>query len=167
MARIPRLVLTSGNACYHIITRGNQKQTIFTDEEDRKKYLNILAHYKKRYYFWIYSYCLMPNHVHLILEPNEKWASISQIMQGINLTYCQWFNVRHGKVGHLWQGRFKSFIISKDAYLLSCINYIEFNPVRAGITSDPVDYLWSSCKYRLLGAENRLLSIPELETKLT
>lgn len=166
MSRMPRLILYADNACYHIIARGNQKQNIFIEEEDREKYMFIIKHYKKRYRFWLYSFCLMANHIHLILEPNNSWGSISQIMQGINLTYCQWFNTKYAKNGHLWQGRFKSYLIQKNEYLIHCMNYVELNPVRAGLVENPLNYMWSSHKYRVLGIENELINVPRLETML-
>jgi len=167
MSRIPRLALYADNICYHIIARGNQKQNIFMEWDDREKYMNILCHYKKKYHFWLYSFCLMANHIHLILEPNNLRGTISQIMQGINLMYCQWFNAKYNKNGHLWQGRFKSYLIQKNEYLMHCINYIELNPVRAGIVESPLEYTWSSYKYRILGIKNEVLDTPRLETKLS
>ncbi len=167
MPRIPRLILQADNVCYHIIARGNQKQNIFLEDRDRDQYMSILRHYKKKYRFWLYSFCLMANHVHLILEPDNLQGSISQIMHGVNLVYCKWFNEKYAKNGHLWQGRFKSYIVQKNEYLINCVNYVELNPVRAGLIKNPLDYMWSSHKYRVLGIENGLLNIPKLEAMLT
>lgn len=101
----------------------------------------------------------MQNHVHLILEV-RKPKDLSKIIQGLNLAYARWFNKRYNKVGHLWQGRFKSMIIEKDKYVLDCINYIEANPLRANIKLTPLDYPWSSLKARVLGDKTTLLDIP-------
>ncbi|MFH1269682.1 MAG: transposase [Candidatus Omnitrophota bacterium] len=154
MTRGPRLVIS--NACYHIIQRGNQKQKIFLEEADFRKYLEILFHYKRKYHFKLYAYCLMPNHIHLILEV-KKESDLSKIMQGIDLTYTLWFNKKYKKVGHLWQGRFKNMIIQKDGYLLDCLNYIEYNPLRANLASSPLEYEWSSWKDRTLNRKSELL----------
>lgn len=141
MPRIARV--TMDNAVYHIITRGNQKQLVFKGLEDYKEYLQLLAKYKKRYRFKLYCFCLMPNHVHMILEVAQPCV-VNKIMRGLNLSYTLYFNDRHKTVGHLWQDRFKSKIIQKDAYLLECISYIETNPLRASLTSRIEEYPWSS-----------------------
>lgn len=154
MPRGSRLLVP--NVCYHIIQRGNQKQNIFLEDEDFKNYLEIVLHYKRKYGFKLYAYCLMPNHIHLILEV-KKVSDLAKIMQGIALTYTLWFNKKYKKVGHLWQGRFKNMVIQKDKYLIDCLNYIECNPVRANLTSSPLDYSWSSWKYRTLNIESKLL----------
>ena len=98
----------------------------------------------------------MPNHVHLIVEV-KKVNDLAKIMQGISLTYTIWFNKKYGEVGHLWQGRFKSLVIQKDRYLIDCLNYIEYNPLRANLIKSPLDYMWSSWKYRSLNVKSRLL----------
>ena len=110
MSRMQRLIIN--NASYHIMVRGNQKQITFIEEEDFAKYLDLLRHYKREYGFKLYGYCLMPNHVHLILEV-EDGIDLSKIMQGLNQAYTLWFNKKYEKVGHLWQGRYKSMVIQK------------------------------------------------------
>ena len=107
--------ITTEKACYHIITRGNQKQTVFKDPSDYQKYLLLLTRYKNKYKFMLYCFCLMPNHVHLIIEV-DKAEQLNRIMRGLNLSYTLYFNFKYEKVGHLWQDRFKSKIIEKDAY---------------------------------------------------
>ncbi|MFH1888481.1 MAG: transposase [Candidatus Omnitrophota bacterium] len=159
MTRGPRLIIP--NVCYHIIQRGNQKQKIFLEDVDFNKYLEILVHYKRKYHFKLYAYCLMPNHIHLIIEV-KKINDLGKLMQGIDLTYTIWFNKKYNKVGHLWQGRFKNMIIQKDQYLVDCLNYIEYNPVRADLTSSPLGYEWSSWKSRTLNRGSGLLD-PILE----
>lgn len=160
MPRGQRLLIP--NVCYHIIQRGNQKQNIFLEDADFRKYLQILLHYKRKYGFKLYAYCLMPNHIHLIVEVKEV-NNLAKIMQGISLTYTLWFNKKYGKVGHLWQGRFKNMIIQKDRYLIDCLSYIEYNPLRANLTSSPFDYMWSSWKYRTLNIKSNLLDrVPNL-----
>ncbi len=143
----PRLLIP--NACYHLITRGNQKQTVFIDNRDYKACLLFLRKYKKCYGFLLYGYCLMPNHIHLVGETSDP-AFLSKFMQGFLRSYTAYFNKKYKKVGHLWQGRFKSKVIVKDGYLIDCIHYAELNPVRAGIVKTAGDYLWSSYKERVL-----------------
>ncbi|MCM8799613.1 MAG: transposase [Candidatus Omnitrophica bacterium] len=156
----PKRVVLDG-AVYHITVRGNQKQKTFLEEVDFLNYFKILRHYKKKYRFKLYAYCLMPNHVHLILEV-ENSKNLSKIMQGINLSYTIYFNKKYQKVGHLWQGRYKSKIIQKDKYLIDCIEYVELNPVRSGLVENPFDYPWSSWRERF-GKENKhLIDTPQL-----
>lgn len=128
---------------YHIVSRGNNREPVFNDRKGFEKYLEICKRYKEKYEFKIYHWVLMNNHVHLLLETMED-CSLSKIMQGINLAYTLWFNKEHGRVGHLWQDRFKSTVIEKDSYLLECGRYIERNPLRAMLVVDPKDYPWSS-----------------------
>ncbi|MBM3248003.1 MAG: transposase [Candidatus Omnitrophica bacterium] len=159
MSRSARLVLD--NVCYHVITRGNQRQQVFFKEEDFEKYLGILTKYKKKYHFAVYGYCLMPNHAHLLIGLDDK-ADLAKVMQGINQSYTRYFNFRYKKSGHLWQGRFKSMVIYKDEYLLNCVKYIELNPIRAKIIDNPLDYQWSSYKTRTIGTQSALLDTPKL-----
>jgi putative transposase len=143
------------------MVRGNQKQITFIKEEDFAKYLDLLRHYKREYGFKLYGYCLMPNHVHLILEV-EDGIDLSKIMQGLNQAYTLWFNKKYEKVGHLWQGRYKSMVIQKNKYMLDCLEYVELNPIRANISKSPFDYPWSSWKARLGYMKDGLLDAPEL-----
>jgi len=159
MVRVGRL--TFDNSVYHVMARGNQKQVTFREKEDFMKYLDLLRHYKRRYLFRLYGYCLMPNHVHLILEV-AKGRDLGKIMQGLNLTYTIWFNEKYKKVGHLWQGRYKSMIIQKDKYLFHCIEYVESNPIRANLANSLFDYPWNSWQTRFGHKENLILDAPEI-----
>jgi putative transposase len=159
MPRAPRLIMD--NASYHIIARGNQKQHTFLEEEDFVKYLDLLRHYKRKYNFRLYGYCLMPNHIHLILEI-KSGSDLGKLMQGLNQTYTIWFNEKYKKVGHLWQGRYKSMIIEKDRYMFACIEYVELNPLRANIVKSPFDYPWNSWQVRFGYKKDSLLDIPVL-----
>lgn len=145
--------VTFENSVYHIITRGNQKQTVFLDMADYQIYLKMLAKQKKRFGFKLYSFCLMPNHVHLLMQV-EKANVLSSIMRSLNLSYTLYFNFKYQKVGHLWQDRFKSRIIEKNEYLLECMKYIEENPLRASLVKSIDKYNWSSYKFR---SEDNLL----------
>ncbi len=140
MARPPRIEFPG--AFYHIIVRGNRKQDIFLDDQDRSEYLARIQRYRKERGFILYAYVLMTNHVHLLIE--TPLSPISRIMQLISLTYTQYFNRKYDKVGHLFQGRYKSFLCDRDEYLLSLVRYIHLNPVRAGIVKEPGEYDWSS-----------------------
>jgi len=147
MSTVPRILLDY--ALYHIITRGNQRQRIFMCEEDYGKYLAILRKSKRKYKIRLYAYCLMPNHVHLLIEP-ESARMISKFMHWLSLGYTTYFNSKYGKVGHLWQGRFKGKPVLKGDYLIQCASYIEGNPLRADMVTDMTDYKWSSYKERCL-----------------
>jgi putative transposase len=157
MPRGARILLN--DACYHILNRGNQKRNIFLEDEDYGEFLKIIKHYKRVFYFKIFAYCLMPNHIHLIMQPKSP-EELAGIMQRLSQVYSNWFNGKYNKCGHLWQGRFKNMVISRDDYFIECISYIEANPVRAGIVKSPKEYKWSSYKSRVFGEENALLDLP-------
>lgn len=156
----PRLLLA--NACYHIITRGNQRQQIFMDKNNYEAYLLRLKRYKKKASFLLYGYCLMPNHIHLLGEPKEL-NNLAKFMQKLTRSYTGYFNKKYKKVGHLWQGRFKSKVIVKDNYLIDCIHYIELNPVRANMVRAAADYEWSSYKERILDKDNNGKLLDQLQ----
>lgn len=145
------------NACYHIITRGNQKQVVFCEEDDFKHYLYLVHKYKVKYGCLIYGYCLMDNHVHLILELPKGVRSMSSFMHGLNQSYAMRFNSKYEKVGHLWQNRYKNYVVTKDDYLINLISYVEFNPIRANVALRIEDYCWSSYRARILGEKNIIL----------
>ena len=140
MARKPRIEFEG--AFYHVITRGNQRQKVFKDSDDFLKYLEILSNYKTQYKYFLYVYVLMNNHVHLLIETQE--TPLSKILQGINQSYTTYFNRKYKTVGHLFQGRYKAILCDRDEYLLSLVNYIHLNPVRAKIVKTPDEYQWSS-----------------------
>lgn len=151
MPRKARLILE--NVCYHIITRGNQKQAIFRDKDDYETYMGFVSKYKQKYGFKLYGWCLMNNHIHMVIES----GLLAKAMHGINLSYAQYFSYKYKAVGHFWQDRYKSYPIQKDSYLINCISYIEYNPVRAQIALRPEDHEWSSYRARILGGKNHLL----------
>lgn len=128
---------------YHVITRGNNREFIFKEQDDFEKFVEILSRYKDRDKFLLYHWVLMTNHVHLIIHPGPG-ISLSKTMQGINLAFTRWYNKKYSRVGHLWQDRFKSHLIEQDAYLLECGRYVERNPLRVGLVADPHDYQWTS-----------------------
>ena len=128
------------NALYHAIARGNQKQDIFLDERDYQTYLSYLSEYKVRFEFHLYAYALMRNHVHFLLEVEK--VPLSRIMQVLQFRYTRYFNRRHGKVGHLFQGRYKAILRDKDPYLLELVRYIHLNPIRSRVVRNLEKYRW-------------------------
>lgn len=142
MPRYPR-TLSSSNF-YHVMIRGNAKSIIFIDDEDRNYFLDTLARMKRGNRYKIHAYCLMNNHVHLLLE--EQDDPLARAMKRINVSYVYYFNKKYNRVGHLFQGRFRSEAIEDDTYLLAAARYIHNNPVKAGIVKKPDKYQWSSYK---------------------
>ncbi len=138
MARKPRIHFPS--AFYHVIARGNQKQAIFLDKGDFRTYLAYLLEYKNKYNFHLYAYALMKNHLHLLIEVEE--TPLSKIMQVMQFRYTRYFNKRYGKVGHLFQGRYKAILCERENYLMELVRYIHLNPVRAKVVDDPEMYPW-------------------------
>jgi putative transposase len=129
-------------AIYHVTCRGNNKQDIFFREEDAELFLEIVAQTVQKYGIVIHAYCLMINHYHFLIETPQ--GNISEPMRYINQRYSQLFNKRYQRVGHVFQARYKSKLIEKDAHLLEVIRYIVNNPVRAGLVKATSDYTWSS-----------------------
>jgi len=129
-------------ALYHVTSRGNARQKIFRDDEDRETFLVTLAWVVERFGWRCHAYCLMGNHFHLLIETPQP--NLSRGMRQLNGVYTQSFNRRHRKVGHLFQGRFKAILVEKDSYLLELARYIVLNPVRAKMVKTPERYPWSS-----------------------
>lgn len=129
-------------ALYHITSRGNARQEIFISKEDYKGFLELLDDLNERYNWVCYAYCLMPNHYHLLVETPDGNLSIG--MRHLNGVYTQMFNRNHNRVGHVFQGRFKSIIVQKENYLLELCRYIVLNPVRTCMVKHPKDWEWSS-----------------------
>lgn len=143
-------------AVYHITARGNEQRSIYEDQKDRLIFFDILYEVKKRYNFFIHAYCLMDNHYHLIIETPE--ANLSNGMRQINGMYTQFYNRKYSRVGHLFQGRYKSILIQKDSHLLEACRYVVLNPIRANIVKYPWQYTWSSynATYSMKKVENFL-----------
>jgi len=154
MPRTRRIYIEEG--VYHLLTRGNNKQLVFKDKEDFEAYKSILKQLKEEQIFGLYHYCLMSNHVHLIVETN-KMTKLSKMMKRLNLFYYNHYKKRYGYTGHFWQDRFKSLLIQKDEYLLTCGLYIERNPVRAKIVDSAAKYPYSSYNYYAYGKEDVLV----------
>jgi len=148
MGRIPRIVVDGGH--YHIIQRGNNKNTVFHKAEDYLYYISLFGKYLDKFEFSIFHYCLMPNHVHILLQVS-RGDDLPKIMQGINLSYSIYHKRKYGYIGGLWQGRYSDRFIKHDEYFLVCGRYIERNPVVARIVDDAGDYIYSSYRYYALG----------------
>lgn len=129
-------------ALYHITSRGNERQTIYREEEDKTRFLKIVGDAALKFQIIVYAYVLMDNHFHLLLE--TPLGNLSQVMQKISVSYTNGFNARYRRSGHLFQGRYKAILVDKDSYLMELSRYIHLNPVRAGIVKKPEDYPWSS-----------------------
>ena len=129
-------------AIYHITSRGNARQPIFEHNEDRKALLELMGSMVNRCNWLCHAYCLMDNHYHLLMETLD--GNLSQGMRQLNGIYTQRFNRRHGRVGHVFQGRFKAILVGRENYLLELCRYVVLNPVRADVVHSPERYKWSS-----------------------
>jgi len=123
---------------YHIINRGVERRSIFINPEDYSLFLDLLLEMKKKFNILIHSYCLMTNHYHILLETKE--INISDAIKYLNVTYSKYFNLKYKRVGHLWQGRFKSYYLYDDAHFWIVAKYIERNPIKANMTEDINQY---------------------------
>lgn len=141
----------------HIISRGNNKQDVFHSEKDKAHYYSLIRNFKKENEIVIFHYCLMSNHIHLIVWLDEQ-SRVSRFMKQVNLCYFNYYQETYGYSGHLWQDRFKSNIIDTDAYLLQCGKYIELNPVRAGIVNLPEEYRFSSYNHYAKGLYDPIIT---------
>lgn len=146
MARRPRYHFPS--TIYHVIMRGNDGQPIFFSDEDRCRMCLLIQEGVERFGHAIHAFCFMSNHVHLAVQVDEK--SISHIIQNLAFRYTRYYNKRHDRYGHLFQGRFKSIVIDSHCYLKELIRYIHLNPVRAHLVQNAETYLWSSHRAYLL-----------------
>ena len=154
MVRLARV--TPAGVPHHVIQRGNRRQKVFFSVEDRRNYLEILALQSRIYGMQVWAYCLMDNHIHLIVVP-EREGSLTKAISATHETYTRMINFRQGWSGYLWQGRFKSMPLD-EKYLCAAVRYVELNPVRAGIVKRPQDYVWSSAQFHILRTPNSILS---------
>jgi len=155
MARLPRFVLVGHPQ--HIIIRGNNREPVFTAEEDYRFFLDKLADAAKKHQCDIHAYVLMTNHIHLLASPH-KTDGISKMMQMLGRYYVQYFNYTYKRSGTLWEGRYKASLIDSEAYALLCYRYIELNPVRANMVQHPSEYPWSSYRANALGQYDALVT---------
>jgi REP element-mobilizing transposase RayT len=134
----------SASGIYHIMMRGINRQKIFEDQDDYTKFIQTLKQYKEISGYQIYAYCLMGNHVHLLLKVGEE--PLEQLMRRICGSYVYWYNWKYQRIGNLFQDRFKSEIVDTDSYFLTALRYIHQNPLKAGLVKSVADYQWSSIR---------------------
>ena len=163
MARLPRLTLA--DYPHHVILRGNNRQMIFSGEPDMRRMLGLLEEHSVVQGVDIHAYVLMGNHMHLLLTPRRDRA-MSLMMQAVGRSYVRTYNQAHGRTGTLWEGRYRSSLIQTERYLLTCMAYIDLNPVRAGMVEAPQDYPWSSHAHYTGRQHQRLLTPPALYWEL-
>ncbi len=146
MPRVGRVVLPRYPP--HVVQRGHNRQVVFAETGDYERYLNTLGEFKDEYGVEVYAFCLMTNHVHLLLSPSGS-AGIGRLIKRLAARQTRSHNRLEGRSGTLWEGRYKSSPVQTEAYLLACCRYIELNPVRARMVMAPEHYPWSSCRHRL------------------
>ncbi len=139
MARKPRIHYPG--AVYHVILRGNAGDPIFFDDGDRYRLYLILQYAVERFRCRIHAFCLMTNHIHIVMQVDD--IPLSRIMQNVSLRFTKWINYSRSRTGHIFQGRYKALLIDADAYLLELVRYVHLNPVRAGVAADPGEYPWT------------------------
>lgn len=149
------------NQIYHIINRGNRRQTVFHDKNDYERFLKLLLESKEKYNIKYYAYCLMPNHFHLVIYTKIA-ENLSNALHWISSSYVRYYNKRYSLSGHLWQGRYKSFLVQEETYLLILLKYVDANPLRAKIVRDCIDYKYSSAKNRVLKISDEIISSPPI-----
>lgn len=151
------------NAHYHIIARGDELKLLFVDNYDFKRYIRLLRRYRNEFRVDIIAYCLMNTHLHLAIK--TPLSNVSKFMHALHTAYTSYYNLRHQRRGHLFQGRFKSPLVDKDSYLLELSRYIHNQAVRAGICSNPIDYQWSSYRFFVTSQISQIVS-PEFVLRL-
>src|SRR5208283_3997593 len=154
MPRIARAV--AKGYPHHIIQRGNNREVVFYDDEDKKQYLTLLTTYAEKRDSSVMAYCLMSNHVHLLIRPLSE-ESLSKTMQGTTLCYSQYANRKYGRSGRLWESRYHSCIVDHEKYLWAVARYIEQNPVRAGMVKKTEEYPYSSARAHVKGIKDGVL----------
>jgi putative transposase len=163
MARRPRVFLKG--AAHHIVQRGNNRCDIFRSAEDYKLLLQLLSDTSVEFNLQIHAYVLMTNHVHFLATPSRA-TTIAATMQAIGRVYVPYYNGKYQRTGALFEGRYRSTIVTSETYFMTCMRYIELNPVRAGLCSGPESYRWSSYASHALGRPDGLLTNHELYRRL-
>jgi putative transposase len=160
MARMARVVIPGYP--HHVTQRGNRRQTVFFSDADYLHYIDLIAEYTALSETEVWAYCLMPNHVHLVMVPKHE-DGLRAALGEAHRRYTRRINFRNGWRGHLWQERFHSFVMD-ERYLLATVRYVELNPVKAKLCREPCDWPWSSARAHLEGKDGRLVNVrPMLE----
>jgi len=163
MARQPRFFVPG--VPLHVIQRGNNRENIFCKSEDYRFFLDILLDACRIHGVSVHAYVLMTNHVHLLATPAGVDA-LPRVLQSVGRRYVWHFNRRYGRTGTLWEGRYRATVIDSERYFLTCMRYIEFNPVRAGLADHPAQYSWSSCPANAQGVVDKLVTPHQLYERL-
>lgn len=163
MPRKPRFFLPGVPS--HIVQRGHNREAVFFEPQDYSAYLDWLRQGAMKYACTIQAWCLMTNHVHLLITPS-KADGVTRLMQYLGRHYVPYINHKYGRSGSIWEGRFKSSLIDADAYLLACMRYVELNPVTAGMVGHASEYRWSSYRVNALGERDALVTPHEVYERL-
>lgn len=163
MARLPRLVVPDHP--HHVTQRGNRREPVFFCDDDYRLYLDLLREWAGKAKTQIWAYCLMPNHVHLILTPKTP-GGLRATLGETHRRYTRHINFRKGWRGHLWQERFHSFTMDEE-HLIACARYVALNPVAAGLAAQPEDWPWSSAKAHLTGEQDGITALDPLAARIT
>jgi putative transposase len=155
MPRIARVVAV--DYPHHITQRGNNRGKVFFAAQTRKSYLELLQEHARKYEVGILAYCLMTNHVHLLVRPHHE-GTLAKMMHGLNFKYTQYINTRYERTGRLWEGRYYSCVVDEENYLWSVTRYLEENPCRAKMVSKAEEYLYSSARRHILGEPDDVLT---------
>ncbi|MCI5194758.1 MAG: transposase [Candidatus Electrothrix sp. AW5] len=158
MPRSARIILP--HTPHHIVQRGHNRQAVFVSDDDYTYYRDNLTVFKQEFGCRIYAYCLMTNHVHLIVDPGSNPDALALLMKRVAGRQTRYINKLEGRSGSLWEGRYKSSIISAEEYLPACCRYIELNPLRAGMVTDPAQYRWSSYRAKVCGRRDTIVDLP-------
>lgn len=153
MARIPKNNINT--SFFHIMVQGINRESIFDDNKDKEKYLEILKNTQKEISIQILSYCVMGNHTHLLVF-EENADKLTKFMHNANLKYAMYYNKKHSRVGYVFRDRYKAQPIFSEKHLITCVKYIHNNPVKAGICIKPEEYRYSSCNYNIFKKNNKL-----------
>jgi len=143
MARALRIEYAGAH--YHVLNRGNGGEDVFEQQQDKENFLCYVGEAAAKYRLSVHTYCLMSNHYHILVETHEP--NLSAAMQWLNISYAGWYNKKHNRRGHIFQGRFKAYLLEADEYLATVSRYIHLNPVRARLVEKPAQYSWSSYGY--------------------
>lgn len=155
MPRKPRFIIP--NVPVHIVQRGHSRNPVFFEDGDYSAYLNWLKTGAERYRVAIHAYVLMTNHIHILATPSDT-ESVMRMMQYVGRHYVPYINFTYGTSGSIWEGRYKASLVQDETYLLTCMRYIELNPVRADMVRSPARYPWSSYRANAQGKENTLIT---------